>query len=185
MHACVYVRFCKNWYIQGCVLSGALVSTLAFSARASRWHATFKVYFLGTARALCLRFFQVLTCWHEVVPGNAVSTLSIAIMHILLKTLLSCRIFMLSSSKTLALTIWQAHLSDSPVAYCDDLGTPENGAMTLYGRMVNSVATYSCHDAYLLNGDSTRVCMSNGKWSGGDPVCTGKPNTHSYNGTCP
>ena len=51
--------------------------------------------------------------------------------------------------------------------------------MKLYGRMTGSVATYSCHDGYLLAGDSTRVCLDDGSWSGIDSTCTGEPFSYS------
>ena len=60
------------------------------------------------------------------------------------------------------------------VTYCDEPETLENGIVTLYGRMTGSVATYSCHDGYLLNGDPTRVCLGDGSWSGIDSTCTGE-----------
>ena len=34
------------------------------------------------------------------------------------------------------------------------------------------VATITCNDRYLLNGDSLRLCVKeNGGWSGRDPIC--------------
>ena len=64
----------------------------------------------------------------------------------------------------------------SPVAYCDEPERPPNGVVTVYGRMTSSVATYSCNDGYILSGDSTRVCLGSGRWSGSDATCTGMYN---------
>ena len=38
-----------------------------------------------------------------------------------------------------------------------------NGKVRVYGRMVDSVATYSCDNGHLLDGgDSTRICQRHG-----------------------
>ena len=38
---------------------------------------------------------------------------------------------------------------------------------------VNSVANHSCDAGYILNGGSTRVCQSDGTWTGSQPSCAG------------
>ena len=40
-------------------------------------------------------------------------------------------------------------------------------------RPVSSTVTYSCVDGYILNGGSTRTCLSDGMWSGEEPTCDG------------
>ena len=35
------------------------------------------------------------------------------------------------------------------------------------------MVTYSCDIPYVLEGDTYRVCISNGSWSGEEPTCTG------------
>ena len=35
------------------------------------------------------------------------------------------------------------------------------------------MVTYSCDVPYALEGDTYRVCISNGSWSGEEPTCTG------------
>ena len=37
-----------------------------------------------------------------------------------------------------------------------------------------TVATYSCDTGFYLNSSDTRVCLSNGSWSSGDPQCSGE-----------
>ena len=32
----------------------------------------------------------------------------------------------------------------------------------------------TCDTGYTLNGSDTRICLSNGSWSGMDGICTGK-----------
>ena len=36
------------------------------------------------------------------------------------------------------------------------------------------VAEYSCDTLYKLEGDSIRICLRNGTWSGHEPTCVGK-----------
>ena len=38
---------------------------------------------------------------------------------------------------------------------------------------VGSVATHSCDSGYNLRGDNTRICQSDGTWSGSAPTCEG------------
>ena len=33
---------------------------------------------------------------------------------------------------------------------------------------------YKCEEGFSLTGSSTRVCRSDGKWSGEEPLCEGK-----------
>ena len=54
---------------------------------------------------------------------------------------------------------------------CGVLDDPENGEVSLTGTILGSKATYSCNSGYVLEGESTRVCQSNGKWSGEAPTC--------------
>ena len=61
------------------------------------------------------------------------------------------------------------------VVDCGILATPPaNGKVKVFGRTIDSVATYSCDDGYYLKGDSFRVCLENGLWSGSAPQCDGK-----------
>ena len=39
---------------------------------------------------------------------------------------------------------------------------------------VGSVASYSCNEGYQLDGTSTILCSSNGRWSDGAPTCSCK-----------
>ncbi len=63
---------------------------------------------------------------------------------------------------------------------CSDLSAPTNGesisynAGTMNNRPVNTVATYTCNDGYVLMGDATRTCQSDGDWSSTAPTCAGK-----------
>ena len=54
---------------------------------------------------------------------------------------------------------------------CGVLDDPENGEVSLTGTILGSKATYSCNSGYVLEGESTRVCQSNRKWSGEAPTC--------------
>ncbi|XP_044091330.1 sushi repeat-containing protein SRPX2 [Neovison vison] len=39
------------------------------------------------------------------------------------------------------------------------------------GVLLDSRCDYSCASGYHLEGDRSRICMEDGRWSGGDPVC--------------
>ena len=58
---------------------------------------------------------------------------------------------------------------------CRQLQDPENGAVTQRRLpFVGSVAVYTCNNGFELNGNSRRVCQSNGRYSGEAPVCEGE-----------
>ncbi len=60
-------------------------------------------------------------------------------------------------------------------ASCPRLSIPRYGWIKFTnGVNIGSTATYSCLNGFLLNGDKTRVCQSNGVWTGEDPVCKSK-----------
>ena len=49
----------------------------------------------------------------------------------------------------------------------------DNGAVVLSGQTVGSSATYTCSEGFVLDGDATRICQSNGMWSLTAPICRG------------
>ena len=55
-----------------------------------------------------------------------------------------------------------------------ELGTLQNGLIMNSETTYNSVATYTCNDGYILNGNATRTCLETGLWSGSVPTCTSK-----------
>ncbi|XP_027032558.1 complement factor B-like isoform X1 [Tachysurus fulvidraco] len=50
----------------------------------------------------------------------------------------------------------------------------ENGNVLPLKRsyIVNDTTTYQCYSDFTFRGSATRVCQSNGKWSGGTPICS-------------
>ncbi len=61
---------------------------------------------------------------------------------------------------------------------CPDLSSLTNGESVGYNNMgtmnnrpVGAVATYTCVDGYMLNGEATRTCQSTGMWDGSEPSC--------------
>jgi len=58
---------------------------------------------------------------------------------------------------------------------CVRLTSPLNGFVSLEGVRLGSEATYSCEEGFgLTGGSSTRVCESDGDWSGTAPICKSK-----------
>lgn len=58
------------------------------------------------------------------------------------------------------------------VLSCGSLSSPDNGHVTLTGTTVNSTATYGCNSSYVISGNNTRLCQSDGVWSGIEPTCS-------------
>jgi hypothetical protein len=55
------------------------------------------------------------------------------------------------------------------------LPDPSNGRVDTSGETsMGSIATYSCDVGYLLVGEESRTCGSNGTWNGSQPECRGE-----------
>jgi len=61
----------------------------------------------------------------------------------------------------------------SPQLLCSDLANPRWGRVDIQYDIDNGIfmATYSCDKGRSLNGDQTRYCLGNNKWSGQQPTC--------------
>ena len=57
------------------------------------------------------------------------------------------------------------------VKICDDLDAPLNGGVNMEGNLPGSTATYTCDGGFFLDGNSSRVCVGLGEWSGSAPTC--------------
>ena len=57
---------------------------------------------------------------------------------------------------------------------CGNLSNPVDGEVSADGNTFGSQANYSCSEGYVLNGNSTRMCQSDGQWSGSEPLCDGQ-----------
>ena len=59
---------------------------------------------------------------------------------------------------------------------CGDLPAPSNGQVNTVNGTVypTGEATYECNGGYELVGTASRVCFSNGRWSGEEPMCQRK-----------
>ena len=62
----------------------------------------------------------------------------------------------------------------STVTNCSSLSDPPNGHVSYSGS--GTTANYTCDSGYTLNGNGTRVCQTNGTWSGSAPSCECKGN---------
>ena len=57
------------------------------------------------------------------------------------------------------------------VVRCTVLSRPSNGQYTYSGWNYNDNVNFSCNTGYLLRGNSSRTCLSNGQWSGTQTLC--------------
>jgi len=48
-----------------------------------------------------------------------------------------------------------------------------NGDVDNANTTFGSVVRYSCNTGYKIEGNNTRVCQTNGSWTGKDPSCEG------------
>ena len=52
-----------------------------------------------------------------------------------------------------------------------DPGTSCGITPIVNGTAVNNTVTYTCQSGYILSGNSTRTCHTNGHWTGSVPTC--------------
>ena len=57
---------------------------------------------------------------------------------------------------------------------CPALPNPDNGMVTWDSLAPGGVATYTCDPGFVLIGEPTRNCGSDGTWSGMAPICERK-----------
>ena len=57
---------------------------------------------------------------------------------------------------------------------CGNLSSPVNGQVSVEGNTFGSQANYSCSEGYVLNGNSIRICQTDGQWTGSEPTCEGQ-----------
>ena len=57
------------------------------------------------------------------------------------------------------------------VGSCSRLSPPKYGRVSVTTRDVGGRATYTCSNGFRMVGSSTRTCLSDGSWSGSEPVC--------------
>ena len=58
---------------------------------------------------------------------------------------------------------------------CGDLPRVANGKIEIHpDTKLGSSAVYTCNPGYILEGNTKRTCLANGKWSGSKPACTRK-----------
>ena len=57
------------------------------------------------------------------------------------------------------------------IGSCKYLSYPMYGYISVTTHDVGGRATYSCNSGFRLIGPSTRFCLSDGSWSGSEPIC--------------
>ncbi len=56
---------------------------------------------------------------------------------------------------------------------CNLLVNPDNGFVKFSGVTVGATGSYACNRGNTLRGNTVRVCLPNGEWSGEVPTCSG------------
>ncbi|XP_029668396.1 sushi, von Willebrand factor type A, EGF and pentraxin domain-containing protein 1 [Formica exsecta] len=67
--------------------------------------------------------------------------------------------------------IWSGHQPQCLFDWCPEPPEVNGGIVTTTGRRVNSTATYSCQNGFILFGDNVLTCNIGGEWSGKTPQC--------------
>ena len=67
---------------------------------------------------------------------------------------------------------WSGNAPTCVRIVCSNLPNPANGQVTFSsGVSVGSRATYTCDSGYFIEGQSTRTCQADGRWTGRAPFC--------------
>ena len=66
---------------------------------------------------------------------------------------------------------WSGNASSCTPVICPALDIPGNGKINITGQTFGSMAIYSCNEGYTIIGETTRVCQSEGSWSGVVLIC--------------
>lgn len=74
----------------------------------------------------------------------------------------------------LVTNIHTPHTHKYAAVLCSGLRSPTHGRVRARRVSFGSTASYSCFAGYGLVGNSTRVCQSDGQWSGEMPLCERK-----------
>ncbi len=54
---------------------------------------------------------------------------------------------------------------------CPTLTNPIHGSVNVPSNIVGITVTYTCTDGFVLTGEATRTCGSDGMWSDSAPTC--------------
>ena len=61
---------------------------------------------------------------------------------------------------------------------CGDPGSPTNGNRVGWLFQYNQTVRFKCLEGYILEGPKARICQANQTWSGIQPICKRKPDSH-------
>lgn len=61
---------------------------------------------------------------------------------------------------------------------CGDPGSPTNGNRVGWLFQYNQTVRFKCLEGYILEGPKARTCQANQTWSGIQPICKRKPDSH-------
>lgn len=57
---------------------------------------------------------------------------------------------------------------------CGELDGPRFGRVSFDNTLLGALATYSCDNGFILEGNRLRMCGSDGLWAGDPPMCSGE-----------
>ncbi|XP_013383226.1 sushi, von Willebrand factor type A, EGF and pentraxin domain-containing protein 1 [Lingula anatina] len=110
------------------------------------------------------------------VPDIAHGILSKSVLYYQDELLLNCKLgFELSHNETvtcLANGTWSSLTPTCEPITCHRPHSILYGIVFVSSTSYGAVANYTCNPGFELHGDSTRLCLTNRKWSGTEPACT-------------
>ncbi|KAH3844755.1 uncharacterized protein LOC127870731 [Dreissena polymorpha] len=108
-----------------------------------------------------------------VVPSNT-STSAATISTASPSTITTTAILKTSSVEPTASS--ETITTNITIADCGPLTDPENGRVNLTsGTLHDSIAMYTCNEGFQITVATSRLCQSNGNWSGSAPTCVSTP----------
>lgn len=66
---------------------------------------------------------------------------------------------------------WSGKVPLCSAITCPVLYSPFGGSIDIDNQNIGGIAVYSCNDGYVMEGENTRICQSEGIWSGNSPQC--------------
>lgn len=127
----------------------------------------------------CLRkYIEGWQPWRTEMQQKLVKTPCTSLLKLPMPHLACCRSNVLLKAKSpffLIIFPWRnCHVSLLAAKFCGDPGTPVSGFREGRSFIYQSEVSFSCTPPLILVGTATRLCESDGTWSGTQPRCIGE-----------